>query len=56
MDTIVRPERGAFVAIAPFIPPSLIDSAQMLVNSIRDAGAQRVMEHALQKQIEHLQG
>lgn len=56
MDTVVRPERGAFVAIASFIPASLIDSAQMLVNSLRAPGTQRAMEQALQKQIEHLQG
>src|SRR6266545_7926491 len=36
MDTVVRPERGAFVAIAPLIPDSLLDDTRKLVASIRD--------------------
>jgi len=55
MDTVVRPERGAFVAIAPLIPASLMDSARMLVDSIRDPETRRVMELALQEQIERRQ-
>lgn len=55
MNTVVRPERGAFAAIAPLIPASLIDSAQMLVDSIRNPETRQVMERALQEQIERLQ-
>jgi len=54
MDTAVHPERGAFVAIAPLIPVSLIDSVQMLVTSVHDPEKRRVMEHALQERIRML--
>ena len=49
MDTVVRPERGAFVAIAPLIPESLIDDTRKLVASIRNPETRRVMEQALQE-------
>jgi hypothetical protein len=47
MDTVVHPERGAFVAIAPLIPDSLMDDARMLVASIRDPETRRVMDRAV---------
>jgi len=55
MDTVVRPGRGAFVAIVPLIPASLMDSAQMLVESIRDPETRQVMEQALQERLKRLQ-
>src|SRR6266508_5525898 len=47
MDTIAHPERGAFISIVPLIPTSLMDDTRMLVASIRDPEARRVMERAI---------
>jgi len=47
MDTVVRPERGSFVAIAPLIPESLLDDTRKLVASIRDPEVRQVMEQAI---------
>lgn len=36
MDTIVRPERGAFIAVVPYILPDMLDDAQALVQQFPD--------------------
>lgn len=53
MDTVVRPERGAFVAIAPLIPDSLMDDARKLVASIKKPEVRRVMEQAIEVRMDH---
>jgi hypothetical protein len=49
MDTVAHPERGAFLAIAPLIPASLLGDTRMLVASIRDPETRRVMERAIEE-------
>lgn len=47
MDTVVRPERGSFAAVAPLIPASLMDDTRQFVASIKQPEARQAMERAI---------
>lgn len=48
MDSVARPERGAFIAVAPYIPLSLLDEARTLAQRLPNGAAQRDARNALE--------
>jgi hypothetical protein len=56
VDSVVRPERGSFLAVIPMIPAELISDSRLLLSRFSDPDVVRTIQQALDARAEALGG